>query len=388
MHRILRSFVIISLILALAVSLPGCYFGETQPHYSIKEDGSAVLIGRVPVGSYKAEYTPPTYDSTEIRYGRNALAELENGENLVEAYDRIYSSADSDKVAVDLQELNLTKEQLDTVWCAYQGDSPEHFAVDRNFNYSYQEETTVISMALSYVTDLQDKQEVFDQAVESYLQQVTDVTEPAEIALRLHDLLAADITYTEDTVAPYAHTAYGALVEHQAVCDGYSKAYQLLLGRMGISSVVIGGEGQEEPHAWNAVELPLGWVYTDLTWDDADPNLYHCYYGLTTEQISEDHTADELGYPIPLATTTAYYGIPVSRQMDALQLDDIIALLRQGKDGKTAACQFRYAGEEDVDQFLEKNFQKIAKGLSFYGTITWTSQNLNHEYILTYTVEK
>lgn len=49
------------------------------------------------------------------------------------------------------------------------------------------------------------------------------------------------------------HTAYGVLVNGEGVCDGYSRAYQDLLGRVGITSVVV--ESRPMYHAWNMVSL-------------------------------------------------------------------------------------------------------------------------------------
>ena len=40
---------------------------------------------------------------------------------------------------------------------------------------------------------------------------------------------------------PNAHTAYGAIVEGYAVCDGYANAYNDLLGRVGVTATYVLG---------------------------------------------------------------------------------------------------------------------------------------------------
>lgn len=93
---------------------------------------------------------------------------------------------------------------------------------------------------------------------------------------------AASDSVTGDAVANLslsdrmAHTAYGSLVGGQAVCDGYSGAFQLLCNYAGIESATIIGHANwdgmnskaRDNHAWNLVTLPSGSYYCDATWDD------------------------------------------------------------------------------------------------------------------------
>ena len=58
--------------------------------------------------------------------------------------------------------------------------------------------------------------------------QVT-ATDPFEIELQLHDLLCSRVEYSDDQTDSMIYSAYGALVNGKALCEGYSKAMQLLL---------------------------------------------------------------------------------------------------------------------------------------------------------------
>ena len=113
---------------------------------------------------------------------------------------------------------------------------------------------------------------------------------PYEIELQLHDILAERITYSAVTPArPLDHTAYGALVGGEAVCEGYSRALQLLLYEYGINSTLVTGYAGG-PHMWNQVLLEGKWYHLDLTWNDGEKALYHRYFNLTDTEISRDHT--------------------------------------------------------------------------------------------------
>lgn len=99
----------------------------------------------------------------------------------------------------------------------------------------------------------------------------------------IHDWLAANNRYNDTAAAdlsryPLAHQAVSALVpdrEGGPVCDGYSKAFQLICSLLDIPSVCISGTGisggSAGSHMWNAVQMEDGkWYGVDVTWDDTD----------------------------------------------------------------------------------------------------------------------
>mgnify|MGYP006954259698 FL=1 len=55
----------------------------------------------------------------------------------------------------------------------------------------------------------------------------------------------------ENVDEPMAHSAYGALVNKSAVCEGYAKAYKLLLDEMGIENDSV----FNDVHAWNNPQI-------------------------------------------------------------------------------------------------------------------------------------
>ncbi len=118
-------------------------------------------------------------------------------------------------------------------------------------------------------------------------------TDPYEIELQLHDILAKRISYSAaaepDTLA---YTAYGALIRGEAVCEGYTRAMQLLLYEYGINSTTVTGFAGEE-HMWNLVLLEDEWYHLDLTWNDRDDLVRHTYFNLTDAAISKDHILND-----------------------------------------------------------------------------------------------
>ena len=91
-----------------------------------------------------------------------------------------------------------------------------------------------------------------------------------EILKWIYDYLGESVTYDHDAAelpddqvvdfTPW--TAYGALVKHQAVCQGYALAFYRLALEMGIDSRIVSGNN----HAWIAAQLNERYYYLDPTW--------------------------------------------------------------------------------------------------------------------------
>ena len=122
-----------------------------------------------------------------------------------------------------------------------------------------------------------------------------------DTALWLHDWLTHHVYYDE------TFSYYGpedALLRGTAVCDGYSKAYNLLMEAAGIPVHRISSD--EINHAWNAVKLDGEWYQVDVTWDDplagakaVTGQEHHMYFCLPDELMKSDHKS----YSSPVSCT-------------------------------------------------------------------------------------
>jgi transglutaminase/protease-like cytokinesis protein 3 len=131
-------------------------------------------------------------------------------------------------------------------------------------------------------------------AIEAELQR--DYTQ-AELVCVINDYIATHCKYkyksdgtTPDTGNGYS--AYHALVDEGAVCDGYASAFTLLAQQFGldvieITGTIMPGNGC---HAWNLVKVDGEWYHVDTTWNDPSPNTQgrarHTYLLLSDKAIS------------------------------------------------------------------------------------------------------
>lgn len=122
----------------------------------------------------------------------------------------------------------------------------------------------------------------------------------------IHDYIVLHAAYDYDnflseTVPPHSYTAYGTLINGIAVCDGYTKAAQILLNRLGIENEYVVGYGNGDLHSWNLVKLDGDYYFMDITWDDPVPDkpnyVGYNYFLITSDQLSEDHTWVKENWP-------------------------------------------------------------------------------------------
>lgn len=111
-----------------------------------------------------------------------------------------------------------------------------------------------------------------------------------------------DVNRSDKKVTTYhSDTAYGALIEHYAICSGYADSMKLFLDYLKIPNYKVSSEN----HIWNLVCLNNKWYHLDLTWDDPVTSsgadvLEYDYFLISTEELqkleSDQHIFDSSVY--------------------------------------------------------------------------------------------
>lgn len=104
----------------------------------------------------------------------------------------------------------------------------------------------------------------------------------------LQNAIIDNTSYNKDTFN--AGNIYGAFVEKQCKCDGYSLAVCYLCKKNGINALCVIGEIKGEKdggHAWNIIQMDNGkWYYLDTTWDDVSDYRHRYDYFLIGSETS------------------------------------------------------------------------------------------------------
>lgn len=92
----------------------------------------------------------------------------------------------------------------------------------------------------------------------------------------IYDYLCSRVSY--GGTGNVKHTAYGALVDHLCVCQGYSAAFYRLCLASGIDARIITRSGNSENHSWNIVRLGGQYYEADAAWDCGHSGSGYLYF--------------------------------------------------------------------------------------------------------------
>ncbi|PYF43624.1 MAG6410 family transglutaminase-related lipoprotein [Metamycoplasma alkalescens] len=94
--------------------------------------------------------------------------------------------------------------------------------------------------------------------------------------IKAHEWMVTNVIYLLQATPQDDETAYAALVNKRAICNGYAKAFRILMKKLGVPVSIITGGGNQAlfpgyvtRHVWNLVEIDGEWYHVDTTWDRA-----------------------------------------------------------------------------------------------------------------------
>jgi hypothetical protein len=231
----------------------------------------------------------------------------ENAENIIEKYGSVINAMSGDNLTINGVELctfsddNTTEPELGHI---FKKAIYKHFLAMPDFSNMYTERY------VEYV--------------------VKNNTKPGDSdikkAIKLHDWLDNHVTYNPLTTSDERdHVNASVFLHHEdeesgykdgfyTVCDGYARAYKLLMDKAGVTCKKVYGKSKygNSAHAWNIVEINGRWYYIDSTWDDYEDNesgvrydyflrakndLNHSMYTYRIYISDEEISKDEINLP-------------------------------------------------------------------------------------------
>lgn len=243
-------------------------------------------------------------------------------ENNKEACDRLYEGLCNRQDQIWFSDLKLTKTQMGYLFKTVLRKYPELFYVNHN-QYGVGSYGTYADLVVPYYRfdsdQISAKQEEFNRCAQKLIAGLTPDMSEYDRALIIHDRLAIHCKYLDEDGDGHI-TAYDAIVDGNANCQGYTSSYSYLLSLAGVRSEIV--ESSEMYHIWNKVCIDGEYYNVDLTWDDPIPDkagyAKHKYFLLSDEEIMK---ADS-------ETGTPHYGFDfASYKSDSKKYDN--SLLRQ-----------------------------------------------------------
>lgn len=207
------------------------------------------------------------------------------------------------------------------------GDTYDEFVSDKQFLYTSVTTSEELYWAVeNKVTPIFEKTNtraytIYEKAKQVLREIISDEMTDYEKALSIFDWIAINSSYDytsytksngySSSVANYptylpCFYLEGVFMTGYSVCDGFSKSYSLLCNMIGVDCIrIVGDAGTLESkggHAWNKVlfdkdptdDVPAKYYLVDITWTelisgDHEEALSHTYFGLSDEQVKDNH---------------------------------------------------------------------------------------------------
>ncbi len=224
-------------------------------------------------------------------------------ENIAESLGSLQQETRLDNSGIDS---GLDESDIDRIFQCVLTDHPELFYVEGYTYTKYNRGEQIVALEFAGTFSMDAAQALARRA---------EIEHRAQIILSGAVGLANDydkVKYVYDTViryteydldAPDNQNIYSVFVNGKSVCQGYAKAVQYLLERMGVECTLVQGTVDTgEGHAWNLVKVNGSYYYVDATWGDASylpdedstgcsyvPEINYDYLCVTTEQLLRTH---------------------------------------------------------------------------------------------------
>lgn len=267
-------------------------------------------------------------------------------------------------------------EAIELVFDYVMADHPEIFYVDgyQYTNYTFDNIITKISFSGNYTYDkneVKSRQARINDYVNECLTDAPSSEDDYYVIKYVYEYLINNTEY--DINAADNQNICSVFINKKSVCNGYAKATQYLLNRLGITCTLVTGTVDTRTskgvrHAWDLVMCNDTYYYLDTTWGDSSyqtasgesadssrlPAVNYDYLNVTTEEILKNHKiADSIKMPECNSMTDNFY-VREEEYFTSAQMSLVGDLFdrryKEGSDNVTIKC----ASKEVYDELFEK----------------------------------
>ena len=177
----------------------------------------------------------------------------------------------------------------------WEGDALRWVHAGWNASMSTNGVTYTITYTISYYTTKEQEDELTAKVTEAMTSMALEGKSDYDKVKAIHDYVCNavdyDFTNLNDDTYVLKYTAYAALCQGTAVCQGYAIAFYRLCKEAGLSVRILTGTGNGGAHAWNIVKIGDVYYNIDCTWDGQDAATNYNFF-LQNEADFADHIRD------------------------------------------------------------------------------------------------
>ncbi|RJX39105.1 transglutaminase domain-containing protein [Paenibacillus pinisoli] len=167
----------------------------------------------------------------------------------------------------------------------------------KQYAYDYKSLTLFVAYEDDRETIARKQQEIVAEAAQLVASIFKEGMSEEEKHLALYEYLNDNTVYDDaaleeaekngfKTVDPKfndSFTTYGIMVKKVGVCASYASTYKMLSDLAGLESVVVTGDMNGVPHAWNKAKIGGSWVHVDATNNATNSGIPFLLYGASDD---------------------------------------------------------------------------------------------------------
>lgn len=194
-------------------------------------------------------------------------------------------------VYIDLENFNLKYQDVRRIIDNILNESPEiiHYNYDKIY---FDPATDLVKKIKIYYTKSESTRDREIKKLNERIKLITNNQKTTnedriQIISSLYNIVLNNTVCSLDKKG--SSTAYSVLIDGQASCSGYAKAFQLLMNSLGYETDLMLGYYKEQPHMWVKVKLYDIWYHFDPAADDSNNMPIRQYFMVTDQTILKDH---------------------------------------------------------------------------------------------------
>lgn len=249
-------------------------------------------------------------------------------------------------------------------------DYPEYFWFHGAYETSYYDNDTYLECTINFRYEISAQEyagyeayvEAAAQPILEQLEGKSDYEKVKGVYEYLIDNTVYDLRYTGSTIYEMFH-------DRRGVCEGYARASQYLLTKLGVETLFCSGIAGEielpksswESHAWNIVKIDGIYYGLDTTWgdpvhSDGTQTKSFLYLNLTDEEMERRHERENWNsYPACNSTLHNYY-VQEGRYLETFDKEILKKWFREAY-ARGEYLEFKCAGEGLYRQVYSWLFQ-------------------------------
>ncbi len=322
-----------------------------------------------------------------IGLSETGIASIKKSQEGLYAYERLTDEGKTlyveiltiiQNLASDIVVSTTSDDAIELVFDYVMADHPEIFYVDgyQYTNYTIEDVIQKISFTGNYIYDkdeVDSRQLRINEEVNKCLANAPSSDDDYYAIKYVYDYIIDNTDYSLES--DDNQNICSVFLEGKSVCNGYAKAAQLLLNKLGIESTLVTGTVDTKSsrgvrHAWNLVLCNDAYYYMDVTWGDSSyqtstgesadatklPAVNYDYLCVTTDDLCTNHTiSDVIDMPVCNSMTDNYYVREdeyfVSAELSLIK-DLFDRRYKDGSDNVTMKCANQEVYDSIFDQLI------------------------------------